>query len=151
MPNQRKADLIQSRNMTLRLPGPQLSRYSLLFLQSALRFLSAWLLVRKQMFCPSSISETRPHTLTFLCQNWRKKPPNTKQKTILKPQKLTQNKIAIFSSSFTFLSHCSERSSWYFLFLFPLSISFSIWSLFLWQFCLAAIQQACPVSSCTSI
>lgn len=68
-----KADLIQSRNMTLRLPEPQLLRHSLLFLQSELRFLSARLLVRKQIFCPSSISEARPHTLTFLCHNWREK------------------------------------------------------------------------------
>lgn len=64
--------------MTLRLPEPQLSRHSLLFFQSALRFLSARPLVRKQIFCPSSISETHLHTLTFLCHNWRKK--NTKQK-----------------------------------------------------------------------
>lgn len=75
-----KADLIRSRNMTLRLPEPQLSRHSLLFFQSALRFLSARPLVRKQMFCPSSISETHLHTLTFLCHNWRKKKHQTESK-----------------------------------------------------------------------
>lgn len=99
-------------------------------------FLSTWTLVGKQTFCPSSISEIHiPHTLTSLCHNWGKRKQNKanknknkkkknenqptmnrKQMTIFKrqfskPQKQTQREIAIFSSTFTFLSHCSERPS----------------------------------------
>lgn len=83
-------------------------------------------------FVPVPFLKHVPHTLSFLCHNCDpppKKKKTRKQKTIFKPQKLSENKIGIFSSTFTFSSHCSERSSWYFLFLSPLPISFSVWSL----------------------
>lgn len=64
----------------------------------------------------------------------KQKHTHTLKKTESKRQfskswKLTQREITIFSSTFTFLSHCSERPSWYFLFHSPLPISFSSWSL----------------------
>lgn len=74
-----------------------------------------------RLFSVRTGKKTKTHTHTL------KKTESKRQ--FSKSWKLTQREITIFSSTFTFLSHCSERPSWYFLFHSPLPISFSSWSL----------------------
>lgn len=84
---------------------PQLLSLGHLLLQHTPWFRSAWILIRKQVFHLSSICEIHvPHTLSFLCHNWGKKPQNKKQKTIVKPQRSAQKQNSSFSSTFTFLT-----------------------------------------------
>lgn len=153
-PKPRNAALTQSRNMTLRLPEPQLSGPGHLFLQRTSPFLSAWVLVRKQMFCPSSVSETRPPYLEFSLSQLRpppkKNPENKRQFSNLRSWQKTK---LVFSPPLSLSQVIVLRDppgifyfSPHFLFHFQSGLSLS-----LWQFCLAAIQQACPVSPCTSI
>lgn len=96
-PKPRNAALTQSRNMTLRLPEPQLSSPGHLFLQRTSPFLSAWVLVRKQTFCPSSISETHPPYFEFSLSQLRPPAPQTKSKRQFSNLRSWQKTKLVFS------------------------------------------------------
>ena len=122
------------------------------FLQRAPSFLSARILVRKQMFCPSSNSETCPPYFEFSLSQQGKK-PKTESKRQFSSLRSWHKTNCYFVLHFHFLKSLFwEIVLIFFYFSPPLLFHFqSALSLSLWQFCLAAIQQACPVSPCTSM
>lgn len=126
-PKPRNTAFTKSRNITWSLPEPQLPSPSCLSLHHARWFLSAWVSVRKQMFLSQLHFWSTSHILwRFLSQVGKKKTKHqnkTESKRQFSNLRSWHKTKLVFSPPLSlFVSHCSERFSWYFLCLSPLPI-----------------------------